>query len=57
VSAPCTREGHEVVKATHWSQQLVRHRRWSSMGLEVADCPLCNSTLARELPEPTPVAQ
>ncbi len=45
--APCTQESHAAARLD-WPK-LVRARRWSDVGLEIADCPQCGSTLSRGL--------
>lgn len=44
----CTRASHDHVVATSWGS-LLNSRPWADADLEIAECPHCKSTLAREL--------
>lgn len=56
----CTQAAHDHAVATAWSS-LLNSRPWPGMDLEIAECPHCMSTLAREVSfsdeEPTATAE
>lgn len=45
--ASCTKEDHDLTVKHAWDS-LVNPRPWPAAELQIAECPLCNSTLASE---------
>lgn len=44
----CNRQHHDHIVATAWGS-LLNSRPWPDAELEIAECPECKSTLARDL--------